>query len=325
MHQLLRSIGRNALQAVPTILAVIVLSFFLLRLAPGDAADYAAAESGAATAESVADIRQAYGLDLPVHTQLWNYVSRLAHLDLGYSVRYGQSVTELIGERLPSTLVLMAVSIFCALGFGIAIGVCMSHFAGRLPDRLGSLVTQLFYSIPAFWVGTMLIVLFSVKLGWFPSGGSKSIGVDESGVAWLADRAKYVVLPAMSLTLYYLGIYARLTRNAMAEAIDRDHVKTAIAKGVKPWQVIRRHVLRNALLPITTVAGMHIAGILGGAVVIETVFNWPGMGRLAYEAVMAREPQTLMGIMLVCSLMVIVSNAVVDLIHAILDPRVKVR
>ena len=328
MSQLTRiclSLGRNALQAIPTVLVVVVLSFFLLKLAPGDAADYAAAESGAASAESVADIRHSYGLDLPVRTQLLNYLGKLSHMDLGVSQRFGTPIIDLIAERLPSTLVLMSTAILGALIIGISMGTFMSLYAGRWPDRLASTVTQFFYSVPAFWIGMMLIVIFSVKLDWLPSGGSKTIGSATAGLGWLIDRTKYIVLPSLSLMLYYMGIYARITRVSMIESLHREHVRTATAKGLSRRNVIIRHVLRNALIPITSVAGMHIAGILGGAVVVETVFNWPGMGRLAYEAVMAREPQILMGIMIVCALMVIVTNAFFDLIQTILDPRVEVR
>ncbi|RRV10465.1 ABC transporter permease [Pseudomonas sp. v388] len=325
LTRLALSFARNVTKAVPTIFAVIVLSFFLLKLAPGDAADFAAAESGAATVESIAEIRHSFGVDKPVYEQLANYFKQLFHFDLGFSQRYGLSVSDLILDRLPGTLVLMGVAIAGALILGISLGTVMAVFANRLPDRIASMASQFFYSVPAFWVGMMLVVLFSVKLGWFPSGGARTIGGPSEGFAWLIDRAKYVALPALSLMLYYLGIYARLTRGAMLEAQSLDYVRVATAKGLTRAQVIRRHVLRNALIPITTVAGMHVAGILGGAVVVETVFNWPGMGRLAYEAVMAREPQILMGVMLVCALMVIVTNAVIDLVHTLLDPRVKVR
>lgn len=320
-----RSLLRNALQAIPTIFVIVTLGFFLLQLAPGDAADYIAAESGAATTEGLAQIRRTFGLDLPMLTQLTNYYASLAQFSLGTSPRYGMPVADMIMQRLPGTLVLMGTAIMLALCLGILAGTVMAMTAGRLPDRVLSVLSLLFYSIPSFWIGLMLIILFSVKLGWLPSGGARSIGASLSGFAWLADRTRYLLLPGLSLALYYVAIYARLTRASVLEVGTQDHVRTAIAKGLPLGRVVRRHILRNALNPITTVAGMHVAGILGGAVVVETVFSWPGMGRLAYEAIFSREYTVLLGIMLMSSLMVIAANAFIDIVQSLLDPRVDVR
>lgn len=320
-----RSLRRNLLQAIPTIAVIVTLGFFLLQLAPGDAADYMAAESGSATAEGMAAIRHAFGLDLPVLTRLLNYYANLAQLSLGHSPRYGMPVADLIMERLPGTLLLMTTSIVLALIIGILAGTVMGLTAGRLPDRVLSVVSLLFYSLPGFWIGLMLIVLFSVNLGWLPSGGGRTIGASATGLDWVVDRARYLVLPALSLSLYYVAIYARLTRASVLEARNQDYVRTAIAKGLSRPRVIGRHILRNALNPIVAVAGMHVAGILGGAVVIETVFSWPGMGRLAYEAILAREYMVLLGILLVSAVMVIVINALFDILQSLLDPRVTVR
>jgi peptide/nickel transport system permease protein len=179
--------------------------------------------------------------------------------------------------------------------------------------------------VPAFWIGLMLIVVFSVRLGWLPSGGSGTIGADLDGWAAVADRARHMVLPALSLALFYLAIYARLTRAAMLEVRGQDFVRTARAKGLSPLAVQTRHVLRNALIPVTTMAGLHVGNMLGGAVVVETVFSWPGLGRLAFEAVMGRDFQVLLGILLLSSVLVIVANVAVDLLHAALDPRIGAR
>nr|WP_172691126.1 ABC transporter permease [Agrobacterium radiobacter]ASK45548.1 ABC transporter permease [Agrobacterium radiobacter] len=320
-----RSLLRNLIQAVPTMFVIVTLGFFVLQLAPGDAADYMAAESGAATQETVADIRRAFGLDLPLLDQLANYYRSLTHFSLGISPRYGVAVADLILERLPGTLTLMALAIIIALLVGIAAGTIMALNATRAADRILSVASLLFYSVPTFWIGLIFIIVFSVNLGWLPAGGMKTIGASPKGFGWLVDRAYYAVLPATSLALYYMAIYARLTRSSILEVIGQDHVRTAKAKGLAPRQVVLRHVLRNALIPITTVAGIHVAGILGGAIVIETVFSWPGMGRLAFDAVMAREYTLLLGIMLVSSVLVICVNAIVDIIQAALDPRIEVR
>lgn len=323
--RLLRSLWFNAKYAVPTVLGVAILNFLLLQLTPGDAADVMAGESGAATAETLAALRTRFGLDLSVLEQLQAYLGNLAHFSLGFSPRYNMPVMELIGQRLPSTLLLMGLALAIALSLGIALGTAMAYFAGRLPDRLLSVLSLLFYSVPGFWTGLMLIVLFSVKLGWLPSGGSASIGSQLSGLAAVLDQLRYMVLPATSLALFYVAIYARLTRAAMLEVQSQDFVRTAAAKGLSPWRITLRHVLRNALLPVTTMAGMHLGGMLGGAVVVETVYSWPGLGRLAFEAVLSRDFSVLMGVLFLSSLLVIAANVLVDLLHAWLDPRIEVR
>jgi peptide/nickel transport system permease protein len=253
---------------------------------------------------------------------LLTYLNNLAHFSLGFSPRYSMAVSDLIGQRLPGTLTLMAMALIIALLIGLTLGSLMAAFAGRLPDRLISIFSLLFYSVPGFWIGLMLIVLFSVTLGWLPSGGSGTIGSDLSGWAGIVDKARYMVLPATSLALFYVAIYARLTRAAMLEVRNQDFVRTAYDKGLSPAVVTVKHVLRNALIPITTMAGMHFGGMLGGAVVVETVYSWPGLGRLAFEAVMGRDYTVLLGILLLSSLLVILANAVVDILQTWLDPRI---
>ena len=317
-----RTLRRTLLQAIPTVLGIVILNFFLLQLAPGDAADVMAAEAGAATEETMAALRTRFGLDDPVLIQLWNYLNNLAHFSLGYSPRYGMPVAELIGQRLPGTLLLMVVALGIAIIIGLALGSLMAAFSGRLPDRLISILSLIFYSIPGFWIGLMLIVLFSVILGWLPSGGSGVIGSTKTGLDAFLENARYMILPATSLALFYVAIYARLTRAAMLEVRNQDFVRTALAKGVGPFGVTVRHILRIALIPITTLAGMHIGGMLGGAVVVETVYSWPGLGRLAFEAVMARDFTVLLGILLLSSILVILANMVVDIVQTWLDPRI---
>ncbi|MCE7796146.1 ABC transporter permease [Sphingobium sufflavum] len=313
---------RTGLHALPTALGIVIISFLLLQFAPGDAVDVLAGEAGSATAEGMAEMRARYGLDQPVLTQLWAYLSNLVHGNLGWSPRYNMPVTQLIWDRVPESLVLTGAALVLALIVGIGLGAVMAAREGRLTDRLLSVLSLVFYSVPAFWIGLMLIVLFSIKLGWLPSGGAGTIGSSATGVAALLDKLRYMVLPTISLSLFYIAIYARLARVSMIEAKGQDFVRTARAKGLSERRILFRHVLRNALLPVTTVAGMHVGGMLGGSVVIETIYGWPGLGRLAYEAVMGRDFTVLLGILLFSSLLVIVANALVDVLHSILDPRV---
>jgi peptide/nickel transport system permease protein len=323
--RLAKTLRRTALQAIPTIIGILVINFLLLQLAPGDAADVLAGESGSATMETMAALRSRFGLDQPIVVQLVAYLDHLAHFSLGFSPRYNLPVAEIIAQRLPGTISLMLTALVIAIVLGVSLGIVMASFAGRWPDRLVSILAILFYSIPGFWIGLMLIVLFSVKLGWLPSGGSETIGANNTGIAAVLDRLRYMILPATSLALFYVAIYARLARAAMLEAQTQDYVRTAAAKGLSPIATTIRHVLRNALLPVTTLAGMHLGGLLGGAVVVETVYSWPGLGRLAFEAVMSRDFSILLGVLLLSSLLVIIANMVVDLVQAWLDPRIEVR
>ncbi|AGT07334.1 ABC transporter permease [Paracoccus aminophilus] len=318
----LRKAGQIVLQAIPTVLIIVILNFFLLQLAPGDAADVIAAEAGSATEETMSALRESMGLNRAMLIQLGDYLSSLAHLDLGYSPRYSAPVLDLILQRLPGTLALMGTALVIAVGLGVLLGAIMSSFAGTVKDRTLSILSLLFYSIPGFWIGLMLILLFSVKLGWLPSGGSGTIGADLAFWPGLLDRLRYMILPATSLSLFYVAIYARLTRAAMLEMRNQDFVRTARAKGLSPLRITFSHVLRNALIPVTTMAGLHFGNMLGGAVVVETVFSWPGLGRLAFEAVMARDFKVLLGILLLSSLVVIFVNALVDLLQTRLDPRI---
>jgi peptide/nickel transport system permease protein len=216
----------------------------------------------------------------------------------------------------------MIAALSLALTIGIVLGSVMAAFAGRWPDRLLSVAVLLLYSMPGFWVGLMAVVLFSVHLGWLPGDGDRTIGADLTVWATIRDRAAHLVLPALALASFFAAVYARLTRAAMLEVQRQDFVRTAHAKGLHPFWIQLRHVLRNALIPVTTVAGMHLGNLLGGAVVVETLFGWPGMGRLALEAVLARDYSILLGVLLLSSFLVILANAAIDVLHVWLDPRI---
>lgn len=316
------TLKRTAIHAVPTVLGIIVLDFLFLQLMPGDAADVMATEAGSATAETVAALRHQFGIDQPVLTQLANFLSHLARLDLGYSPRFNASVGNLIMARLPNTLLLMVSALALALVLGIVVGAVMAAWQGKWPDRALSVVVLLFYSMPGFWVGLMAVVLFSVKLGWLPSDGNETIGANLSGFAFIGDRLAHLILPALALASFFIAVYARLTRAAMLEVQRQDFMRTARAKGLHPLLIQLRHALRNALVPVTTVAGMNLGNLLGGAVVVETLFGWPGMGRLTLDAVLGRDYAVLLGVLLLSSFVVIVVNVLIDLLHAWLDPRI---
>lgn len=322
--RLARIATHAAARALPSALGIVTLGFFLLQLAPGDAVDVLAGESGGATQEASDALRHHFGLDQPLLQQLLTYLSGLAHGDLGWSARFNVPVTQLILQRLPGSLMLAGAALVVSLAIGVALGVVMAAREGKAIDRVLSVGALLLYSVPSFWISLMLIVVFSIHLGWLPSGGSQTIGSAAQGLPAVLDRLRYMVLPVASLSLFYIAIYTRLVRVGMIEAKAQDYVRTARAKGLSERRILIRHVLRNALLPLTTVAGMHVGGLLGGGVVIETIYGWPGLGRLAFESVMGRDFRVLLGILLLSSLLVIVANTLVDILHGLLDPRVGV-
>ena len=320
-----RFLGRRLLQAVPTILMVIVVNFLVLHLTPGDIVDVLAGEAGAATPEYVAMLRQRFGLDRPLASQLASYVWDVVRLDLGFSFRHNTSVAGLILGRLPATLLLMGASISLAVALGVLLGVSAARHVNRPLDGAIAVAALLSYATPTFWIGLMLIVLFSVKLGWLPTGGMMTIGAPLGPLARGLDVAHHLALPAVSLALFYAAIYTRLMRAAVLEVSGQDYVRTARAKGLPERRVTFRHVLRNALLPLVTMVGVQIGSLLGGSVLVESVFGWPGLGRLAFEAVQQRDFNLLLGILFMSSLLVIAVNLAVDVLYAALDPRIELR
>lgn len=316
---------RRLAQAVPTVLVIVALNFLLLQLAPGDAADVLAGEAGSATPEFMAQLRKTFGLDEPLGMQLLLYIKQIVSLDLGYSFRHNMPVADLIGSRLGPTLLLMVTVLLTAVVVGSLLGAFAARQLNRWQDNLISVLTVLGYATPVFWAGLMLIVVFSIRLGWFPTSGMQQVAAFHEGAAKLRDIAHHLVLPAMTLTMFYLALYTRLMRASVLEQFSMDYVVTARAKGLTESQIARRHVLRNAVLPVLTMAGVQVGALLGGAVVVETVFAWPGLGLLAYESLFARDLNLLLGIFFVCTCMVVVVNLVVDVAYSLLDPRIELR
>lgn len=318
-------VGRRLLQAIPTLLIIAVLNFSIVQLAPGDAADVLAGEAGGASPEYMAELRKQFGLDQPLPVQLGLYLKNLATLNLGYSFRNGMPVRELVMQRLGPTLLLMGTTILFSVGVGMLLGIAASSRPNTFRDQAISVVSLLSYATPLFWVGLMLISIFSLKLGWFPTSGMETIAAFHEGWDRVVDIAHHLVLPAVTLSLFYMALYTRLMRATMLEQAGMDYVTTARAKGLTERRITFRHVLRNAVLPIVTMAGVQIGALLGGSVVVETVFGWPGMGLLAYQALFARDINLLLGIFFISACLVVVVNLVVDLLYGVLDPRIEMR
>ena len=306
------------------VLAIVVVNFLLIHAAPGDPASVLAGQSGAADPKFLEQLRHEFGLDQSLGTQLWRYVSAVAQGDLGISHRQQRSVASLIGERLPATLLLTLTAFAFSIVTGVLLGMAAARRVGTVVDSILTMLALAFYATPIFWVGLMLTLVFSVWLNWLPSFGMQTVGAPLAGWAAIRDVAVHLVLPALTLGLFYMAVYARMTRSAMLEASGQDYVRTARAKGATEGRILRRHVLRNALLPVVTLAGIQAGQLIGGSVLVETVFAWPGIGRLAFDALLARDYQVLLGVFLVTSVLVVLINLATDLVYVVIDPRTRV-
>jgi peptide/nickel transport system permease protein len=320
-----RFLAAWVLRSLAVLLATVVLNFVILRLAPGDPAVVMAGEAGASDAAFMERIRSEYGLDRPLPVQLASYLGHVASGDLGYSYRNRRPVFDMIRERLPATLLLTGTAFVLALAVGTSLGVLAANRQGRWQDGAITVVALVFYAMPLFWVGLLLILLFSAKLGWMPAFGMRAFVVPSGALASALDILWHLAMPAMTLALFSVATYARLTRGAMLEVQHQDFVRTARAKGLPPGRITRAHVLRNALLPVITMAGIQAGQLVGGAIVVETVFAWPGIGRLAFEGLLQRDYNLLMGVFLLSAAMVMLFNLVTDLLYQIADPRVGAR
>lgn len=322
--RLLRYVVRRLLQAVPVILGVVVLNFLLLQLAPGDAATVLAGEAGGAPVEYVQALRERFGLDKPLPVRLALYVKNILALDLGYSFRNQSPVLPLILERLSATLLLMGTTLVLSVGIGVLLGLLAAVWARTWKDHLISVAAIIAYAMPLFWIGLMLILLFAIKLDWLPTSGMEDAAAFYEGMQRVIDIARHLILPAITLSLFYMALYARLMRASILEQRGLDYVTTARAKGLTERQITLRHVVRNALMPVVTVAGVQVGGLLGGSVVVESVFAWPGLGQLAFQSLFARDLNLLLGIFFISSCLVVVINIVVDVVYVLLDPRVRI-
>ena len=322
---LVRYVLRRMVQIVPVVLGVVVLYFLLLQLAPGDLASVLAGEAGGAPKEYIDQLRQRFGQDQPVLIQLFNYLRNLLMLDLGYSFRQSAPVLDLLLDRLWPTLLLMGTTLLLSLGCGILMGLLAALWVRTWKDHAISLAAIIFYATPLLWVGLMLILVFSIYLDWFPTSGMEDVVAFYEGWDRVVDIARHLVLPSITLSLFYLALYARLMRASMLEQRGLEYVTTARAKGLTERQITVRHVLRNALLPVVTMAGVQVGGLLGGSVVVESVFAWPGLGLLAYQSLFARDFNLLLGIFFLSAVLVVIVNLIVDVVYVLLDPRIRLR
>ena len=321
---LLLYVARRLLQAVPLVFVIILINFFLIHAAPGDPVDFLVGTMEA-TPEYLEGLRREFGLDQPLPVQLWRYVSKIAVLDMGYSLRFRQPVFELIMSRLPATLLLMGTALVVSSIVGILLGVAAARRPHTATDHAATFVALAGYSMPVFWLGQLLLIAFSLHLNWFPTQGMYDLRAPSDGWGRIVDVAHHLVLPALTYSVYHLALVYRLMRVKMQETLALDYVTTARAKGVPERRVVYVHALRNAVLPIVTVIGLNFGFMLAGSVLTETVFAWPGMGRLLYEGIQGRDYPVLMGLFTCLSVMVILVNIITDVVYAVIDPRVVYR
>ncbi|MGA2785597.1 MAG: ABC transporter permease [Candidatus Bathyarchaeia archaeon] len=316
-----RYVVKRSLEAIPSIVIVLLVSFIIVRVVPGDPAQLIAGE--AASPSTVAAIRTALGLDKPLWEQLIIYFQQLSHGDLGFSYTQHTSVAAIILTRLPNTLMLVGSAITLGVIFGVALGCMAASKAYSLRDTALTIWSLASYAAPSFWVAQMLILLLAVEIPIFPAGGFQNLRNESTGGPAVLDVLWHLFLPVLTLLVAYMAEQFRLTRASMLEILGQDYITTARAKGVNRRTVIFSHGLRNALLPVVTLIGLRFGSIFTGAVLTEVVFGWPGVGRLMYESVIIRDYPVVLGCFIFVSSFVIVGAFITDLLYAAIDPRIR--
>lgn len=302
--------------------AVLVLNFTLMHLAPGDVADTISQSMGGADEELLIEIRKDYGLDQPYYQQLATYIGKVLRFDLGHSFFFNEPVSKLVLERVPATLLLVITAQILALLLGVVLGV----YSARKPNGIMSHFVTFFalfgYSAPVFWTGILLLIAFSLQIPIFPVAGMRDVTIEGNFWVHAIDVMKHMVLPVVTLASIFLALYSRLARATMIETLGTDFVRTARAKGLPERQVVYKHALRNSLSPVVTLAGLQFSAVVSGAVLVEAVFSWPGLGTLAFQSIIARDTPTILGILFFSALVVIIGNLLTDLALRFVDPRV---
>lgn len=318
-----RYIVSRIIQAVPLIFGVIIFNFILIRLAPGGPAYALAGSERNLTIEFVERINREFGLDRPLYEQLFLYISNIFRGEFGMSYYFREPVLPIILERLSATVLLMGAQFTISLIAGVTLAILVSKKRKSILDKAGTIVSLMTYSIPAFWLGFILIIFFSIHMKLLPGSGIVTAGAEFTGLEWVADVLRHMFLPAITLGLTGMATYFGLTRAGLRESLSQDYITTARAKGLDENRILTRHALRNSLLSVVSVAGMNIGVLLSGAVLVETVFAWPGIGKLLYDSLLARDLPIILGIFIIISITVIIANLLADIVYAIVDPRIR--
>ncbi len=310
---------------IPLFIGITIISFAVINLAPGSPIDLATDLNPKATAEVKARMRALYGLDKPLHIQYWNWLSRLLVLDFGRSFSQdGRLVLDKIKERLPVTIFINLTSLLLILVVAIPLGVLSAVYRYSFFDKAATVFVFIGFAMPTFWLALLLMILFGVHLGWLPISGLKSLNYEYlPPAAQIWDRISHLILPIFISAFGGLAGMSRYMRSNMLEVIRQDYIVTARAKGLSNREVIFKHALRNALLPVITILGLSIPGLIGGSVIFETIFAIPGMGQLFYASVMARDYPTIMGMLVIGAILTLIGNLIADVSYALADPRIR--
>ncbi len=295
----------------------------MMHLAPGDVADSISQSMGGADEEVLNEIRATYGLDRPFIVQLGSYIGKVMRFDLGYSFFYTQPVSQLILQKLPATLLLVLTAQFLALIVGVFLGVYSAQRPNGLSSHFVSFFALFGYSAPVFWSGLLLLIGFSLHIQWFPVAGMRDVTIEGNFLEEAIDIIRHMVLPVITLASIFLALYSRLSRATMMEVLGSDYIRTAKSKGLTDREIIYKHALKNSLSPVITLAGLQFSAVVSGAILVESVFSWPGLGTLAFESIIARDTPTILGILFFSALVVIVGNLLTDLTLRLVDPRVR--
>lgn len=320
-----RGVLGQILSACALLFAVVLFNFILLHAAPGDPAEALASATGGATKEILEDIRRTYGLDRPLYQQFFFYVGNILRGDFGTSIYFNAPVAGLILDRVAPTILLVGSSLALAAIIGSLLGTLAAQKPNGALSHAVSVLSLIGFAAPVFWTGIVLLLVFASWFPIFPVQGMTDPRIAGGFFARALDVAHHLVLPALTLSSVYLAQYSRLSRTSMIDALSADYVRTARAKGLSERAVVYKHALRNAVLPIVTVVGVQVSHLLAGAVLVETVFGWPGMGRLAYESILRRDAPLMLGILFFTAVLVIVANLVTDLVYRAIDPRIGAR
>lgn len=320
---LLIHMTRQLANAIGLLLAVLILNFCLIHLAPGDPALVIAGEMGGASAEIIAALRVKYGLDQSLIHQLWTYLAKVATGDFGYSYYFNEPVVKLIAHRIPATLYLVISALLLSIVVGTLLGVISARRPNGWFSQSVTVISLAGYAAPVFWTGLMLLLLFGSVWPILPVNGMSDVARPKTGFAHLLDVGQHLILPSITLALVFIAQYSRLARVNMIDALTADYVRTARAKGLPEYVVIGKHALRNTLIPIVTVAGLQFGHLFAGAVLVETVFSWPGMGRLVFESILRRDYPTLLAVLFFSAVLVMAANIITDLVYRLVDPRIR--
>lgn len=317
---------KRFLLMIPILFGITLICFIVINLAPGSPATFQEEFSPKASPEAVEALKKLYGLDKPIHERYLNWLKMVVTLDLGKSFVDGRKVKDKIKERLPITVTLNLLSLLLIFIVAIPIGVYSAMKPGSVFDRALTVFVFTGFSVPTFWLALLAMIIFGVNLGWLPISGIQSIGAESMPFhERLIDWIKHLILPVTIMSFAGLAGMSRYTRSSMLEVLRQDYIRTARAKGLPERVIIIRHALRNALLPVVTLLGLAIPGLIGGSVIFESIFSIPGMGQLFYSSAMARDYPTIMGILLISALLTLIGNLIADIAYFLVDPRIRVK